>query len=46
VEAKLAEEKPAFAFKVEAGATVTEPAPVCKTEGDPYTVLLTAPRIG
>ena len=35
-EAKLAEEKPAFAFKVEAGAVTVEPAPVCKSEGIKY----------
>lgn len=30
IEAKYAEEKPSFAFRIEAGAAVAEPAPVCK----------------
>jgi hypothetical protein len=34
IEAKLAEDKPAFAFRIESGATETEVAPVCKSEAE------------
>ena len=33
IEAKLAEDKPPYAFRIESGATEVEVAPVCKSEG-------------
>jgi hypothetical protein len=36
IEAKYAEEKPSFAFRIEAGAAVAEPAPVCKNAGNKF----------